>query len=33
MWDIGCVIGTVLFFLLSIAYVVGCVRLNDKAEL
>lgn len=32
MWDIGCVIGTVLFFLLCIAYVFGCVRLNDKAE-
>ncbi len=32
MWDIGCVVGAVLFFLLSIAYVFGCVHLNEKAE-
>lgn len=33
MWDVGCVIGTTVFFLLSIAYVSGCARLNDKAGL
>jgi hypothetical protein len=32
MWDVGCVFGSLLFFLLSIAYVFGCDRLNRKGE-
>jgi hypothetical protein len=33
MWDIGCVIGSTLFFVLSIAYVFGCERLGAKGAL
>jgi K+-transporting ATPase KdpF subunit len=28
MWDLGCVLGSLLFFLLARAYVAGCDRLG-----
>jgi len=33
MWDIGCVVGSALFFVLAIVYVSGCERLGAKAGL
>jgi hypothetical protein len=30
MWDVGCVLAGVLFFLISIAYTNGCDRLGTK---
>jgi hypothetical protein len=30
MWDLGCTIASVAFFLISIAYVAGCERLASK---
>jgi hypothetical protein len=30
MWDVGCILASVLFFLLAIAYTVGCDRLGTK---
>jgi hypothetical protein len=30
MWDIGCVAGSVLFFVIAIGYVMGCDRLGAK---
>ena len=31
MWDVGCVIASVAFFLIAIAYTQGCERLAMKA--
>ena len=31
MWDFGCVIASVAFFLIAIAYTQGCERLATKA--
>jgi len=31
MWDVGCVIAGVAFFLIAIAYTQGCERLATKA--
>ncbi|ADW69475.1 hypothetical protein [Granulicella tundricola] len=31
MWDVGCVIACVVFFLIAIAYTRGCERLATKA--
>jgi hypothetical protein len=30
MWDIGCTAASVAFFLIAIAYVIGCERLGIK---
>jgi hypothetical protein len=30
MWDIGCIVATVAFFLIAIAYATGCERLGTK---
>jgi hypothetical protein len=30
MWDLGCTIASITFFLISIAYVAGCERLAVK---
>jgi hypothetical protein len=30
MWDIGCIIVSVIFFLLTIAYAIACNRLGTK---
>jgi hypothetical protein len=30
MWDVGCVIAGILFFLIAIAYTNGCDRLGTK---
>lgn len=30
MWDIGCVVASVLFFAIAMAYVHGCERLGIK---
>jgi len=30
MWDLGCLIASVAFFLISIAYIAGCDRLAAK---
>jgi hypothetical protein len=31
MWDIGCVVASVAFFAIAIAYTAGCERLGSKA--
>jgi hypothetical protein len=31
MWDVGCVIASIVFFLIAIAYTQGCERLGTKA--
>lgn len=31
MWDVACVIASVVFFLIAIAYTQGCERLATKA--
>jgi hypothetical protein len=30
MWDIGCIVASVAFFLIAIAYTNGCDRLGTK---
>ena len=30
MWDIGCIVASVAFFLVAIAYTTGCERLGMK---
>jgi len=30
MWDVGCVIAIVAFFVVAIAYIAGCDRLAGK---
>jgi hypothetical protein len=30
MWDLGCLIASVAFFLIAIAYIAGCDRLSAK---
>jgi hypothetical protein len=30
MWDIGCVVASVLFFAIAIGYAMGCDRLGTK---
>jgi len=30
MWDIGCIVASVAFFLMAIAYTSGCERLGMK---
>ncbi len=30
MWDLGCLIASVAFFLISIAYIAGCERLAPR---
>jgi hypothetical protein len=30
MWDIGCILASVIFFLIAIAYTTGCDRLGTK---
>jgi len=30
MWDLGCLIASLAFFIISIAYIVGCDRLAAK---
>ena len=31
MWDIGCVVASIAFFIIAIAYTAGCERLVTKA--
>ncbi len=33
MWDLGCIVASAAFFLLSIAYIAGCDRLAVKEKL
>jgi hypothetical protein len=30
MWDIGCVVASMLFFVIAIGYAMGCDRLGAK---
>jgi hypothetical protein len=30
MWDIGCIVASVAFFFIAIAYATGCDRLGTK---
>jgi len=30
MWDMGCIVASVAFFLIAIAYTTGCERLGAK---
>jgi hypothetical protein len=30
MWDIGCIVASVLFFIVAIGYAMGCDRLGTK---
>jgi len=30
MWDMGCIVASVAFFLIAIAYTTGCERLGTK---
>ena len=30
MWDIGCIVASVAFFLIAIAYATGCDQLGTK---
>jgi hypothetical protein len=30
MWDMGCILASVVFFLIAIAYTAGCDRLGTK---
>ena len=30
MWDLGCILASAAFFIISIAYVAGCNRLATK---
>ncbi len=30
MWDIGCIVASVVFFLIAIVYTTGCDRLGTK---
>ncbi len=32
MWDLGCTVASVLFFLIAIAYTIGCERLGTKEK-
>jgi hypothetical protein len=32
MWDLGCAVASVLFFLIAIAYTIGCERLGTKEK-
>ena len=32
MWDIGCIAASVAFFLLAIAYTIGCDQLGTAKE-
>lgn len=32
MWDLGCAVASVLFFLIAIAYAMGCERLGTKEK-
>jgi hypothetical protein len=32
MWDLGCTVASVLFFLIAIAYAIGCERLGTKEK-
>jgi hypothetical protein len=32
MWDIGCIVASVAFFLIAIAYTTGCERLGMKGN-
>ncbi|AEU34683.1 hypothetical protein AciX8_0328 [Granulicella mallensis MP5ACTX8] len=31
MWDIGCIVASIAFFAIAVAYTVGCERLATKA--
>lgn len=30
MWDAGCIVATVLFFIIALAYTAGCDKLGSK---
>jgi hypothetical protein len=30
MWDTGCIVATIVFFIVAVAYTAGCDRLNAK---
>ena len=30
MWDLGCIVATLTFFLIAISYITGCERLAGK---
>lgn len=30
MWDAGCIVATVLFFIIALAYTAGCDKLGGK---
>ncbi|MBB5063436.1 hypothetical protein HDF15_001778 [Granulicella mallensis] len=31
MWDIGCIVASIAFFAIAVAYTAGCERLATKA--
>jgi hypothetical protein len=33
MWDLGCAVASTVFFLIAIAYTMGCERLGTKEKL
>ncbi len=32
MWDIGCIIASIAFYAIAIAYVEGCERLRPRSD-
>jgi hypothetical protein len=32
MWDVGCIVASILFFAIAIGYTAGCERLRPKEK-